>query len=126
MQLAYTILYVENVEQTLEFYEKAFSLKRKMLHESGDYGELDTGNTTLSFASLELMQQIGKNPSSPKKGSPAFEIAFTTNDVTASINTALEAGAELVQEAEEMPWGQTTAYVNDQNGFLVEICTPMT
>jgi lactoylglutathione lyase len=24
-----------------------------------------------------------------------------------------------------MPWGQTVAYVRDNNGFLVELCTPM-
>lgn len=125
MQFAYTILYVEHVEKTLEFYEKAFGFKRKMLHESGDYGELDTGTTTLSFSSLQLMEQIGKNPSSPTKGSPSFEIAFTTKDVSGILKTAVEAGAELVQEEQEMPWGQTTAYVSDMNGFLVEICTPM-
>jgi len=30
-----------------------------------------------------------------------------------------------VQPPEAMPWGQTTAYVTDPNGFLVEICTPV-
>ena len=122
MQLAYTILYVENVEQTLNFYEAAFNLKRKMLHESGDYGELDTGPTTLSFSSLKLMKDIGKNPSTPQKGNPSFEIAFTTKDVEEALKTAIAKGAELVQNPMEMPWGQTTAYVNDPNGFLVEIC----
>ncbi|MCB1833914.1 MAG: hypothetical protein KDH19_10850 [Geminicoccaceae bacterium] len=29
--------------------------------------------------------------------------------------------ANVVQE----PWGQTTAYVTDLNGFLVEICSPV-
>jgi hypothetical protein len=28
-----------------------------------------------------------------------------------------------VQELADMPWGQTTAYVRDLDGFLVEICT---
>ena len=125
MQLAYTILYVENVVQTLAFYEEAFGLKQKMLHESGDYGELDTGNTTLSFSSLALMEQIGKSPSRPIEGKPCFEIAFTTEDVGLKLRQALKAGAVLVQDVEEMPWGQTTAYVTDINGFLVELCTPI-
>jgi len=30
----------------------AFVLKKKFIDESGDYGELDTGETTLSFAIL--------------------------------------------------------------------------
>ncbi len=125
MHFAYTILYVENVAETLAFYGEAFGLKRKMLHESGDYGELDTGTTTLSFSSLRLMEEIGKSPGRPVPGRPAFEIAFAVEDVPAALTRAVDAGAELVQEPKDMPWGQTTAYVNDINGFLVELCTPV-
>ena len=56
MKLGYTIIYVPNVTQTLEFFEKAFGLKKKFLHDSGDYGELDTGETALAFASHDLGQ----------------------------------------------------------------------
>lgn len=121
----YTILYVESVADTLTFYESAFGFTTKMLHESGDYAELETGDTTLSFSSLTLMEELGKSPKPAKVGSPSFEIAFETEDVSGALAKALAAGAELVQDAEEMPWGQTTAYVNDINGFLVEICSPM-
>lgn len=126
MHFAYTILYVENVAETLVFYGEAFGFKRKMMHESGDYGELDTGATTLSFSSLRLMEKIGKSPAPPAPGRPAFEIAFCVEDVPAALIQAVDAGAELVQEARDMPWGQTTAYVTDINGFLVELCTPVT
>ncbi len=125
MQFRYTILYVNSVSDTLDFYASAFGLKIAMLHESGDYGELDTGSTKLSFSSLKLMDALGKNPSTPKPDSPAFEIAFETDDVKTALAQALNAGATLVQDVEEMPWGQTTAYVADINGFLVEICTPV-
>ena len=119
----YTILYVEDVPATLAFFENGFGLKRLMLHESGDYGELDTGTTKLAFSSLELMESIGKNPSRPAPAKPTFEIAFEVEDVATALAKALTAGAKLVQDTEEMPWGQTTAYVSDTNGFLIEICT---
>ncbi len=122
----YTILYVTDVAGTLGFYRDAFGLETAMLHESGDYGELSTGDTRLAFSSLRLMQELGKKPSSPNPESPAFEIAFETDNVAALLEKATSAGATLVQSAEEMPWGQTTAYVRDINGFLVEICTPVT
>ncbi|KLN61817.1 glyoxalase [Kiloniella spongiae] len=125
MQLAYTILYVQNVPSTLEFYQKAFDLKQKMLHESGDYGELDTGQTTLSFSSISLMKELGKKPSSPQRDHPSFEIAFTTDDVSQAFDRALKSGAIPIQKPAEMPWGQVTAYVTDLNGFLIEICTPI-
>ena len=47
------------------------------------------------------------------------------DDVAAAVARAVDAGAKLVQEATAMPWGQTIAYVGDHNGFLVEICTPV-
>jgi len=125
LRFKYTILYVENVEETLCFYEKAFGFKRAMLHESGDYGELDTGTTTLSFSSIALMRKIGKNPGSANAGNPTFEVAFETDNVPTALSRALAAGATLVQDTEEMPWGQTTAYVSDKNGVLLELCTPL-
>lgn len=57
--------------------------------------------------------------------SPVFEIAFETNDVHAALARALEAGAELVQDARDEAWGQTTSYVSDPDGYLVEICSPV-
>ncbi len=54
MKLGYTILYEPHVADSLAFFERAFDLKRRFLHESGTYGELDTGETTLSFAAHAL------------------------------------------------------------------------
>lgn len=94
-----------------------------MIHESGDYGELATGETRLAFSSKDLMKQIGKAPCDVDPSAPTFEIAFETAEVASNLKRALEAGATLVQDVAEMPWGQTTAYVRDNNGFLVELCT---
>ena len=125
MIFRYTILYVDDVVRTLSFFENAFGGRRAMLHESGDYGELDTGETKLSFSSIKLMKEIGKSVSDAKDRDPCFEIAFETDHVPKALQRALDAGATLVQDVEEMPWGQTTSYVKDINGFLVEICTPV-
>ena len=54
MNYAYTILYVADVPASLRFFEAAFGFERRFLHESGSYGELQTGETTLSFAAHEL------------------------------------------------------------------------
>src|SRR5512139_1505049 len=50
MQLGYTIVYVSDVAASLAFFERAFGLERRFLHDSGGYGELATGSTTLGFA----------------------------------------------------------------------------
>lgn len=123
IQFKYTILYVHSVAETLEFYQRAFQLETAFLHESGDYGELNTGNTKLAFSSQALMQELNKTPGKPLADAPCFEIAFEVDDVAAALSQALAAGANLIQGVEYMPWGQTTAYINDNNGFTIELCS---
>lgn len=123
MIFRYTIIYVHNVLETLTFFEAAFGFKTLFLHDSKDYGELDTGQTKLAFSSIELMQSLGKSPATEPVKNPSFEIAFETDDVAGTLAKAVKAGAELVQEPAEMPWGQTTAYVRLPEGILIEICT---
>ena len=125
MKLRYTILYVEDVPDTLAFYERAFGFKTRMLHESNDYGELDTGSTSLAFSSLALMDSLGKTPAKADLQAPTFELEFETEDVSAALNRALQAGAKPVQPIRRESWGQTTSYVSDSNGFLIEICSPV-
>lgn len=125
MQLGYTILYVEDVRISVAFYEKAFGLSASFVHESGDFGAMDTGTTTLAFSSRRLMTELKKNPAKPDPKAPCGEIAFLTDDVRGALETAVRAGATLIQAPEDMPWGQTVAYVADPDGFLVELCTPV-
>ena len=94
MRFGYTILYVTDVEKTVAFYESAFGLKRTFVHESG-YGELDTGETKLAFASVELATSNGVSfvPPNPEGQAPAVEVALVTDDVQAAFAQAVKAGA---------------------------------
>lgn len=127
MKLGYVIYYVESVEATIAFYESAFGLIRKFVHESGEYGELLTGETTLSFASLNMaeMNGIGFTGRAKDFKSADMEIGLVTTDVLGAHKKALNAGATEVKAPTEKPWGQTVSYVRDLNGFLVEICSPI-
>ncbi|GAB4090087.1 VOC family protein [Hydrogenophaga soli] len=125
MKLGYTILYVPDVRASLRFYEQAFGLATKFLHEGGDFGELDTGGTSLAFCSLNLLQQMGKTPGRADVARPVSEVAMVTADVPAAFARAVAAGATPLQAPEDMPWGQTVAYVADPDGFWVELCTPV-
>ena len=125
MKLGYTILYVPDVRASLRFYEQAFGLATKFLHEGGDFGELDTGGTSLAFCSLNLLQQMGKTPGRADVTRPVSEVALVTADVPAAFARAATAGATPLQAPEDMPWGQTVAYVADPDGFWVELCTPV-
>jgi len=67
----------------------------------------------------------GFTESNPSAKPFAIEIGFTTNDVDQTVTAAVNAGAQLVEKAKTKPWGQIVAYVRDPEGFLIEICTPM-
>jgi uncharacterized glyoxalase superfamily protein PhnB len=53
------------------------------------------------------------------------EVALVTTDVAGLYARAVEAGATTVSEPATKPWGQTVAYVRDNAGHLVEICSPV-
>ena len=59
---------------------------------------------------------------------PQASVEFEVEDadaVAAGCEELTRAGFELLHPARQEPWGQTVAYVRDNNGFLVELCTPM-
>jgi len=128
MKLGYTIVYVPDVAASLHFYETAFGLTRRFLHESGSYGELDTGETTLAFAAHELgdMNFPGGHVAAHNSAQPlGFEIAFVTPDVAVAHAAALAAGAQEMAAPTQKPWGQVVSYVRCPDGVLVELCTPV-
>lgn len=128
MKYAYTIWYVEEVEQTVEFYERAFGFQRKFVTPDGDYGELLSGETTIAFAGLDLGRSNFKKgfEAIGRGGKPlGVEMAFATEDIAADFERAVAAGAEVYEAIVEKPWGQQVGYLRDNNGFLIEICTPM-
>lgn len=126
VKFGYTILYVEDVEKSIVFYENVFDFSRKFISPDNDYGELITGETTLSFASKSLAEQNledGFIESDPEAKPFAIEIGFITDDVPALVQKATSFGAILVKEPTQKPWGQIVSYVRDLDGFLIEICT---
>lgn len=127
MKYGYTILYVEDVPKTVAFYEKAFALKRRFVHESNAYAEMETGQTRLAFTSKELARSNGLDFGQLEKPAhPApFELALVTENVEAAFKLAVESGAKELKKPIQKPWGQLVGYVKDCNGFLVEICSPL-
>ncbi len=128
VKFGYTILYVTDVSKSIGFYENSFGFNRKFITPENDYGELVTGETTISFASLELANSNLKNGFVVSKQAEkpfGIEIALVADNVQEVIDKALTFGAIIVEKPIEKPWGQTVGYIRDIDGFLLEICTPM-
>ena len=127
MKLGYTITYVPDVARSLEFFETAFGLRRRFLHESGTYGELETGQTTLSFAAHELgdLNFPGGHVHADESVQPlGMEIALVTDDVPSAHSRAVTAGATELAAPAVKPWGQVVSYLRAPDGILIELCTP--
>lgn len=126
IKFKYVILYVQDVEQSMNFYKNTFGTEIKFITPEKDYGELLTGETSLSFASVSLAgSNLKKGFLTAKKEDQPFgmELGFTTDDVEALVEKAIQNGAVLYEDIAVKPWGQKTAYVKDPNNYLIEICT---
>lgn len=126
MKLGYVITYVPDVSASLRFFEQAFGLERRFLHESGDYGELATGETTLAFAAHALGDSNFQGGHVRADSSPrplGVEVALVADDVQAAHARALAHGAVELAPPTQKPWGQTVSYLRSPDGCLIELCT---
>ena len=128
MKLGYIILYVADVAATVAFYERAFGLKCRFVHEAGQYAEMETGATALAFVAEDFAASNGLAFRKNRASEPAAgaEVGLVSADVTVDFKRAIDAGATAVAQPAKKPWGQTVSYVRDCNGVLVEICSAMT
>lgn len=124
MKFAHTSLFVSDVPQAVAFYEKAFGMRKRFMHESGQFAEMDLGEAVLHFAASEAVKANltqGFQENSVSNLPPGIELCFETDDVAAAFLAAVEAGATAYAEPTLRPWGQSVAYVRDLDGVLIEI-----
>ena len=127
MKLSGAILYVRDVRETLSFYERAFGLKRRFLSDDASFGDVETGGAVLGFASVAQSKKNflgGVHGTDPDAAPPAFEVWLSTDDVEGAFRRAVAAGAIPLTKPEVKPWGQTVAFVRDDDGHVVEISSP--
>lgn len=107
MHLGYIIIYVSDVPITISFYEKAFGLKLRFLHESNQYAEMETGQTTLAFVNETfVMDSHPFRLNRPKEQAAGAEIAFVVTNVEEQFKQAVDAGATEVVKPVQKPWGR--------------------
>jgi catechol 2,3-dioxygenase-like lactoylglutathione lyase family enzyme len=128
MKYGYTIVYVPDVVASLAFFEQAFGFARRFLTPEEDYGELDSGATTIAFATHALAESnsssgfvYGSQTDKPL----GVELALVTDDVGTAHAAAIAAGAVELSAPKKKPWGQVVSYVRCPDGTLVELCTPV-
>jgi catechol 2,3-dioxygenase-like lactoylglutathione lyase family enzyme len=128
LKFGYTIVYVDDVRATLDFYQRAFGIATRFITEGAEFGELETGATALAFCNHDTARgglPGGYLPLAENPRPAGIEIAFVCDDVGAAFERAVAAGAVAIVAPTRKPWGQTVAYVRTPEGALVELCTAM-
>ena len=126
MQFAKTIVYVADVAESLAFFEKAFGLKTRFIEDAG-YGEVDTGDTILAFATLKTGDYNlpdGYTANSARSDRVTFEIALVTESVEEAFKRAVDAGAEVLQPPTTQPSGQVVSFLRCPDGTFVNLSSP--
>jgi lactoylglutathione lyase len=136
MKFGYTIVYVEDVRASIDFFCQAFGFSCRFVDDSGTYGELETGETTMAFASHSLGDDnfpAGYVKANESKNPLGMEVGFVTSDVAGAHQRAIfilkrsanAAGAQELSPPTQKPWGQVVSYVRCPDGTLVELCSPI-
>jgi lactoylglutathione lyase len=82
---------------------------------------METGATALAYCARSLgTKTTGLDLTG---GQPCTNVTLIVADVAASYDRAVQAGAVSILGPTMKPWGQTTSFVRDLDGHLVELAT---
>ena len=123
------VIYVKNVKETMDFYEKAFGWLKMVYKDKKDefgdadsYGAMIIDNCILNIVNISTvghelnLQQPGQCPQ-------AFSIGWNPKDkdAIAAYNKALSVGALSVKTPAPTPWAESVAIVSDPNNISIVI-----
>jgi lactoylglutathione lyase len=123
MKYLHTMIRVNNLEESIEFYTKALGMN---LISKSDYPD---GEFTLAFLSygktkedpcIELTYNYGKH--SYDLGNAFGHLAFGTEDIKATCDKVTAMGYKVVRAPGPMKHGSTViAFIEDPNGYKIEL-----
>jgi lactoylglutathione lyase len=128
MKFGYTIIFVEDIAKTVEFYQTAFGLEAQTV--TPMFAQMKTGDVSLAFGANsnerhELAGVVDFRDNTPDQDPAGIQISFVSKNVEADFARAIKAGATSVIEPNVKPWGQTVSRVRDLNGVLVGIVSAL-
>jgi len=116
----YVVLIVRDIDRALLFYTDSMGIT--LGHRSGDYAQLETGQTRISLYTRQAMANLlGRRLERPREEAPAFELGFKVDDVDIEYARLTALGASAVAQPVTRAWGQRTAYIRDPDGNLIEL-----
>jgi len=117
-------LALDNASEAIEFYKRAFGAKERMRMEApGDkigHAQLEIGDSVVMLSDT-FPQSATKAPN--ELGGTTGGVFMYVEDVDAVVKQAVEAGATVEMEPEDMFWGDRFGTVSDPYGHHWSIAT---
>jgi lactoylglutathione lyase len=122
-RLAYSILFVSDLERSIRFYRDVIGLPFKFSNES--YAEFTTEGAKFAlYSRSHLPDLIGREVPPEQVPWPQGEVAFFVDDPDAEHERLRDAGVKVLAPSTDRPWGERTLHVSDPDGNVVELTRP--
>ncbi len=119
-------------DAALAFYRDALGLEVRNDVSRGDLRWITVGAPSQQDVAIVLTNFLGGSPADNDTVAALVAkgalngVHFRTDDLDAAFGKARDAGAEVVQEPAEQPWGTRDFAVRDPSGNLVRVDQPPT
>jgi lactoylglutathione lyase len=120
MKRAFPVIYARQVQQVADFYRDFGFEEQFRLPASGEPGYigLKRDQAELAITTIESPRRlIGIEVGS----APRFEMFLYVDNVDTAVERLRHQGAAILQEAQDMPWGERVAFVSDPEGNPVAL-----
>ncbi len=121
---AFPVLYAKDVERVAGFYGRlGFDEHFRLPDENGAAGFVGLRRDDAELAVTTEASPRSLAGVEPGPG-PRHELFVYVNDVDATVVELRDAGAKVLRDPADMPWGERVAYVRDPEDNIVALATP--
>ena len=115
------VLYTRDLPRALAYYCDTLGFEAGYrFPDDGDpeFAVVRLGDSALAFSAAQTPQALlgismGREP--------RFELCLFCDDVDSEVARLAAAGAPVLRDAEDMPWGERVAYVRDPDGNPIQL-----
>jgi catechol 2,3-dioxygenase-like lactoylglutathione lyase family enzyme len=130
LTLSQCFVIVHDPDLALSFYRDTLGLELRNDVGKGDFRWITVGAASQPDVAIVLTNYLNGSPADGDAVAALLAkgalngVHFHTDDLDASFEKLRSAGAEIVQEPTDQPWGTRDLAVRDQSGNLVRIDQP--
>jgi catechol 2,3-dioxygenase-like lactoylglutathione lyase family enzyme len=127
LSLSQCFVLVHNPDQVLTFYRDTLGLELRNDVDKGDFRWITVGASSQPDVSIVITNYLNGSPADQETVAGLIAkgalngVYFHSDDLDATFEKMRAAGAEIVEEPTEQPWGVRDGAVRDPAGNLIRI-----